>query len=242
MGKQASDPRPDPPKACGLISFAIFAALTALSTSAPCALAQANAATTASAQAAGKLAAPNTPKAVPPAQKPSSKPAWHELTPAQQQSLKPLTTHWSSLGEAEKRKWLAISKNYPSLPATEQAKLHSRMTEWASLSPRQRTQARLNFAESKKLSPTEKAATWQAYQALSPEEKQKLAAKAASKPAGVATAVKPVPPHKLAVVPVTRQTSRQAAPKLAAATPAVDHNTLLPHPPPSTESALVRKN
>lgn len=240
MGKQASDPKPNPRKAVGLISFAIFVALTALSTSAPCALAQANAATTASAQAAGKLTAPNTSKAATTAKKPSSKPAWPDLTSEQQQSLKPLATHWSSIGEAQKRKWLAISKNYPSLPATEQAKLHSRMTEWASLSPQQRTQARLNFAETKKLSPTEKAATWQAYQALSPAEKQKLAAKAASKPAGVAAAVKPAPPQKLAVVPVTRKTSKQA-PRLATATQAVDRNTLLPHPLPLAEP-LVQKN
>lgn len=83
--------------------------------------------------------------------------------------------------------------------------MHSRMNEWVALSPQQRAEARLNFAKTKELSkqltPEEKKAKWQTYQALSPEEKQKLAAKAAARPAGAATAVKPVAPQKLAAVP-----------------------------------------
>ena len=69
----------------------------------------------------------------------------------------------------------------------------------------QRAAARLNFAKAKELSkeltPEEKKAKWQTYQALSPEEKAKLAAKATPKPTGAATAVKPVEPQKLAVTP-----------------------------------------
>ena len=69
----------------------------------------------------------------------------------------------------------------------------------------QRAQARLNFGKTKELSrqltPEEKKARWEAYQALSPEEKQKLAAKASPNPTGAATAVKPVSPQKLAAVP-----------------------------------------
>ncbi len=93
--------------------------------------------------------------------------------------------------------------------------MHSRMAEWASLSQQQRTQARMNFAESNKLVPKEKAektatktATWEAYQALSPEEKQKLAAKAAPKPAGAAMAIKPPLPAQLATVPATRNSPK----------------------------------
>lgn len=240
MTSQAPAYKLHPLLAGAVVSGSIFLALTALSTSASCALAQASAADSASAQAAGKLTAPGTQnKGAPAAPKNVSKPVWHDLTPAQQQSLKPLSATWDRLGEAQKRKWLVISKNYPSLPPSEQSKLHSRMTEWVSLSPQQRNQARLNFAETKKLSPAEKKATWQAYQALSPEEKQKLAAKAAPKPRGAA-AVKPaVPPQKLAVVPVTRQASKQT-PKIAAASQSVNHNTLLPQPAPSSEPAPPR--
>lgn len=241
MKSQAPVQKLHPLLAGVVVSASIFMALTALSTSASCALAQASAANTASAQAVGKLTAPGTQnKGAPAASKNVSKPAWHDLTPAQQQSLKPLSANWGRLSADQKRKWLVISKNYPSLPPSEQSKLHSRMTEWVSLSPQQRNQARLNFAETKKLSPAEKTATWQAYQALSPEEKQKLAAKAVPKPPGAA-AVKPAPPSKLAVVPVTRQASRQT-PKIAAASQSVHHNTLLPQPAPSSEPAPAQKN
>ena len=83
--------------------------------------------------------------------------------------------------------------------------MHSRMNEWVDMSPQQRAAARLNFAKTKELSkqltPDEKKAKWETYQALSPEEKAKLAAKATPKPTGAATAVKPVPTQKLAVTP-----------------------------------------
>lgn len=157
----------------------------------------------------------------------SSRPAWQDLTPTQQVSLKPLAANWNTLSELHKRKWLAIASNYPTLAPTEQAKLHSRMTEWVALSRQQRTQARLNFAESKQLTPTQKAATWQAYQALSPEEKKKLATSATQKPVGAAAAVKPALPQKLATVPVTRQTSKQTE-KIAVPGHVVNRNTLLP--------------
>ncbi|RYF29815.1 MAG: DUF3106 domain-containing protein, partial [Comamonadaceae bacterium] len=67
-------------------------------------------------------------------------PTWSELTPPQQQALKPLQGGWNSLTEAHKRKWLAMSANYPKMPAPEQARLHSRMTEWANLSPKERSE------------------------------------------------------------------------------------------------------
>ena len=148
------------------------------------------------------------------------------MTPAQQQSLKPLAANWATINEGQKRKWLALSKNYPNMAAAEQAKLHSRMTEWASLSQTQRNQARLNFAETKNLSQDEKSAKWQAYQALSPEEKRKLAATAPPAPSGATAAVKPVPAQKLANVPATRNS--QKPPTVAANTPDIQSNTLLP--------------
>lgn len=137
-----------------------------------------------------------------------TRPAWNELTPAQQQALAPLSGAWATISEAQKRKWLALSQNYPKLPQPEQAKLHSRMTEWVALSPQQRTQARLNFAETKTLAPDDKKAKWEAYQALSPEEKRKLAAGAQTKPPATAAAVKPVPAQKLATVPKPRHDAK----------------------------------
>lgn len=168
-----------------------------------------------------------------PATRPESKPTWAELTPRQQQSLAPLAASWRSLGEAHKRKWLAISENYHAMPAGEQARLHSRMAEWAALSPHQRTLARLNFAESQRVNVDDKRAKWEAYQALSPEEKRKLAAGAVAAkppPPPTALAVKPVPQQKLARIPPKPRKPENTA-KLAVVPGQVDNNTLLPQPP-----------
>ncbi len=163
----------------------------------PAAAASAPAASKAGAQARAKIAT-NGPFAAT-----LSKPTWSELSPIQQQALKPLAQSWNAISEPQKRKWLEISKNYPALAPADQATMHSRMNEWVSLSPQQRMQARLNFAKTKELSkqltPDEKKAKWDSYQALSPEEKQKLAANSA-KTVGAAPAVKPVAPQKLAVI------------------------------------------
>lgn len=155
----------------------------------------------------------------------SSKPAWKDLTSAQQQALRPLAPYWDHLGEVRKRKWLVISKNYQTLPAEEQAKMHRRMSHWATLSQQERTEARQNFKEIKTLRPDQKAAQWEAYQALSAEEKRKLAAQARSKPAGVAT-VKPAASTRL--IPVTAHKGRVSGTRLAESTTAIQQNTLLP--------------
>ncbi len=171
---------------------------------------------------------------------PQSKPLWADLTPAQQLSLKPLAANWTSLSEAHKRKWIAFAQNYPKMTPADQSRLHSRMTEWANLSPQQRTQARLNFAETKKLSADEKVSTWQAYQALTPEEKSRLANQGNKVPPGATSAVKPAPAQKLAVVPSTRKDPKAA--QIAAHHPKVAPNTLLPHLPGSDTGQAASKD
>lgn len=154
---------------------------------------------------------------------------WTELSPAQQLALAPLVANWATLSEAQKRKWLVLSKNYPQMSSAEQSKLQSRMAEWVTLSAEQRAQARLNFAQAKTISPTEKQAKWQAYQALSAEEKRKLSVKAPAPLKGAAPAVRPVPPQQLTVVPTSRQSVKPGQ-KIATATNKIDQKTLLPHP------------
>lgn len=243
MSTRASDQHARPFITGGMVCAAAFCFLAALSTSASCALAQAVAATPLLAQASGKpsntRAGTSTP--IPNAPKTTSTPSWQDLTLSQQMSLKPLAANWNTLGGAQKRKWIAIAVNYPTLAPTEQTKLHSRMTGWVSLSQQERDQARLNFAQSKQLAPSHKTATWQAYQALSREDKQKLAISATPKPTGAAAATKPVPPQKLAAIPVTRQTPKQM-PRMSAANHAVNRNTLLPHSQPLVEPAPPQKN
>jgi len=137
---------------------------------------------------------------------------WADLSPKQQQALQPLAGAWPTLSEAQKRKWIALSRNYQRMAPQDQARLHSRMTDWVALSPHQRTQARLNFAETKGLSADDKKAKWEAYQALSPEEKRKLAAGAPARTPPAAAALKPVPAQKLAKVPRPPRKSRKAPP------------------------------
>lgn len=238
----SSSQKPLPLAAGRVLAGALFMAMLTLSGSASSALAQVTANNFEPSLVTGKSArhtTSNTTAASAP--KAEAKPHWKDLTPAQQLSLKPLAGNWSSLSEGRKRKWLALSKNYPSMSPVEQAKLHSRMTEWASLSQQQRDRARLNFAETKQLSPAQKAATWEAYQALSPEEKQTLAAKAPKQPAGAAKAIKPTPPEKLAVVPVSRQTAKHP-PKLAGSTDNLDHHTLLPQQVQDSDPTAVQKH
>jgi hypothetical protein len=105
------------------------------------------------------------------------------------------------------------------------------MVEWAALKPRERERARLNFVETKKLPVPDRASNWEAYKALSAEERQKLAERAAPKPAGAAATVKPVSPNKLTVVPVTRNTPQPIRELEMSKQQGIDRKTLLPLAP-----------
>jgi hypothetical protein len=125
---------------------------------------------------------------------------WGALTAAQQTSLKPLASSWKTLSDIQKRKWISLTARYSQMSVDEQTKLHARMAQWAALSPRQREQARLNFAEAKISYPENKNSKWQAYQALSAEEKQKLAKSAQTKPPRTALAPRPAASDQLGLV------------------------------------------
>jgi hypothetical protein len=169
---------------------------------------------------------------------------WNSLTAAQHNALKPLSTSWTNLSDGQKRKWITLSANYPQMSADEQTKLHGRMAQWAALSPLQREQARLNFAETKQITPQQKTEKWQAYQALSPEEKQKLAKSAQPKPPRTALAAQPAASDKISRMPV-KKTSGGIA--LSASAPSLSKNTLLvkpkppklPIPPKAPTSAVI---
>jgi len=156
-----------------------------------------------------------------------AEPRWGQLSAAEQQSLQPLASIWGSLSQGHRRKWLALAKNYQAMSDSDREKLQSRMADWAALKPKEREQARLNFAQTKKLPSDARAATWEAYQALSEEERAALLDKAPKKPSGAAIAAKPVAPNKLAEVPVTRKTPEPAKAS-SNIRPAIDRYTLLP--------------
>lgn len=172
----------------------------------------------------------------------SSRPLWKDLPTSQQQALAPLMQLWPTMTEPHKRKWLALSQNFAQLSADEKATLQGRMREWAALSPQQRTTARLNFAGAQQMPQEDKRAKWEAYQALSPEAKQKLAAQQAKPVAGAAPAVKPIaadkltsPPSASNNKPLPRIATNQTAPVTLLPTPATATNTTTA---PATESPV----
>lgn len=155
------------------------------------------------------------------------RPLWMDLTESQQQALAPLIQLWPTMTEPHKRKWLAVSQNFSQLSSDDQATVQGRMREWAALSPQQRAAARLNYADAKQLLQEDKKAKWEAYQALSPEAKQKLASQQSVQPVlGAAPAVKPVSATKLATPPAA--SANKALPRIA--TDQVAPTTLLPTP------------
>lgn len=105
-------------------------------------------------------------------------PAWNSLSAVQKQALAPLQRDWPTIDPAAKDKWLEVAARFDTMPAAEQHRVRVRMTEWTRLTPGERARARLQFQEMRQLPAEERAARWQAYQALTPEERQKLAQQA----------------------------------------------------------------
>lgn len=104
---------------------------------------------------------------------------WSGLKPAQQAALKPLEHEWPGIDARSKRKWLELSTRFPKLSPAEQARVQERLTEWAKLTPRERGETRLHFQEAKQVPAQDRRERWKAYEALSPEQKRQLAARAA---------------------------------------------------------------
>jgi len=151
---------------------------------------------------------------------------WHQLSDLQRKALLPLAPHWAQISPAQKNKWLAISSSFDKLSAKEQGTLHERMADWAALSPQQRALARLSFNETKNLGANEKKSQWEAYQALSSDDKKKLAALQTTGIQGAATASVAPPPNKVMRLP------GKSTPPLnhskSSTTTVIDKKTLLP--------------
>jgi len=156
----------------------------------------------------------------------STKPEWTELTASQKVALQPLRENWRYLGDVSKKKWIALSVNFNSMTQAEQLKLHARMNEWVALSQQERTQARINFTESKLVPPSHKFATWEAYQALSQEEKLKLARLEKNKKTVSSAALKNNQQPKLSSAPV-KILAAKPSPALVSANFLLDKHTLL---------------
>lgn len=109
---------------------------------------------------------------------PAGNAEWASLTPAQRQALAPLQREWPTLDADRKQQWLDVAGHFPRMTPAERQRVQARMTEWGRMSPKERGEARLNFQELRELTPEERQARWAQYQALTPEQRRKLAAQA----------------------------------------------------------------
>lgn len=176
---------------------------------------------------------------------PLARPLWSELSPAQQQLLRELEPVWNGLPATKKRSWLTIANRIPQMDAADREKAEARIREWARLTPEQRQLARNNFRLAKSLPKTERVATWEQYQQMSPEQQSVLrangwtsntAARHAGAPTGLAKRASrpipgmippalhdPVPPPPAIPAPAAPTTeAERTAPESAAAT---EHET-----------------
>lgn len=103
---------------------------------------------------------------------------WTQLSPTQRQALAPLASQWATLAPSSRVKWIEVARRFPQLSSAEQARVHERMASWAALPSDQRGEARLRYQQSRQLPADQRQQKWQAYQALSTEEKQDLSRQA----------------------------------------------------------------
>lgn len=108
-------------------------------------------------------------------------PGWNELSQDQQSALLPLQKAWPDLSDGQRRKWIAVIKNFGKLSSQDQVKIQDRMEDWAALKPSERERARENFATAKLAPAGSKAGSWDEYQALPQDERDRLAAQALAK-------------------------------------------------------------
>jgi hypothetical protein len=162
---------------------------------------------------------------------PPASTAWQQLNPQQKQALAPLGAQWGALTGQQQNKWLAISQNFAQLSVPEQITMHARMADWVALSPQQRNLARLNFNTIQKLPKEDKKAQWEAYQALSAEERRLLSGGSAAPTKSAAPTAKPLEAHRVVKTTVRPTSKDQAQPT------AIDPKTLLPPTPSLTAPA-----
>lgn len=179
---------------------------------------------------------------------------WATLNGVEREVLATLESDWTRMDTAGQQKWLKLAGRFASLRPEDQVRIRARMAEWSRLTPVERMLARQQFLDSRDWPARDRQERWQAYQALSPEQRQTLAesalarsaaASAAASPsrrvpspsstattpsrAGAAVQIQPGATTKPLLVRSTPPAHQQAGMPKIAATPAfVDPATLLP--------------
>ncbi len=156
--------------------------------------------------------------------------SWQQLSTPQKKALAPLAPQWGSLTPQQQNKWLTISRNFSQLPAAEQATMHARMADWVALSPQQRNQARYNFNVVQNLPKEDKKAKWEAYQALSAEDKRLLSVGTPPPAKSAAPIAKPASTSRLVAPALRPIDSARDITRQDTSAQSIDRKTLLPKP------------
>jgi hypothetical protein len=103
-----------------------------------------------------------------------AQPLWSDLSPAQQQILKPFEDQWNALPVTEKRAWVRLADRVPAMQGDERKRAQRRIRDWAALTPDQRRLARANYRMAQRLPDLDRAAEWENYQTMTPEQRAVL--------------------------------------------------------------------
>jgi hypothetical protein len=162
-----------------------------------------------------------------PSVQPEPGPRWNELSAAQRSALAPLQADWPQIDADRKRKWIEVAARFPRMKPEERERVQQRMTEWARLSPDERGRARIQFQEARQIPSPDRQERWEAYQALSDDERRELARRASA-----ASTAAPAP-AAAKTTQATRRPESDAVKRNVVATPAS------PTPPPKPVAPTV---
>ena len=77
----------------------------------------------------------------------SKQPTWAQLSPDQQNLLRPLEHEWDELSGPERKHLLTAAKRFPTMSKQKQERYASRLLQWSKMTIEQRNQARKRYAE-----------------------------------------------------------------------------------------------
>jgi len=165
---------------------------------------------------------------------PLAQPLWSELGEAQRRVLEPFASQWNALPASEKRAWADLALRFPRMKPEQRKRVEQRIVEWAALTPQQRLIARENYRLAQQRSSERLVAEWEAYQAMTPEQRSVLVS-AGSTPSNTAarSAAGPTGLARVAYQPLPRRSQPAVAGGAGAATPATGSGAAGGAAPPS---------
>lgn len=105
---------------------------------------------------------------------------WVQLSPEQQETLKPLAAQWDAMPTKLQKNLLHAADRYPNLTPVQKKRFQNRLEKWSKLTPEQRKRAREKYHAFSKVSPEKRKAV----ERMVREQEARKAAAASSVPSG----------------------------------------------------------